>query len=93
MLLRGVAMKLRWAFLTIVFALVLGVGATLLFMRPTQTWMRISFSCLLLSEAEKAGYLDNEKRRALLQKLAASTSLDANDRQSVIQLASACPKM
>lgn len=86
-------MKKRWAFLTMVVALALGIAGGLLFGRTAQTAMHIAFSCVLLGEAEKAGYLDGEKRRGLIEKVAAFGSLDAAERRSVTGLQSECPKI
>jgi len=52
-----------------------------------------SHLAMLLSEAEKAGHLMPDKRSALIEKLAASPSLPAADRQFVPQLGSGCPKL
>jgi hypothetical protein len=73
-------MKKRWAFLTVLVALALGVAAGWFITRPVQAAMRLSLSCMMLSEAEKAGYLNAEKRSALVAKLASSSSLTASDR-------------
>jgi hypothetical protein len=85
-------MKARWAILTVLVALVLGIAAGWLFMRPVQAAMRLSLSCVMLSEAEKAGYLDAEKRSALVAKLATSLALTATDRAFVPMLA-ACERL
>lgn len=79
-------MKKRWAFLTVLVALALGVALGWLFMRPMQVVMRLSLGCLMLSEAQKAGYVNAEKRSALVAKLAASPSLTASDRGFVPML-------
>lgn len=86
-------MKKRWALLTVLAALVLGVAAGWLIMRPVQSAMRLSLSCLILSEAQKAGYLNAEKRSALIARLATSPSLTANDRGFVPMLADFCARM
>jgi hypothetical protein len=86
-------MKKRWALLTVLVALALGVAAGWLIMRPVQTAMRLSLSCLMLSEAEKAGYLNSDKRSALVAKLATSPSLAANDRGFVPMLGDFCARM
>jgi hypothetical protein len=84
-------MKKRWAFLTILAALVLGAGGGFLFGHLAQPAMQMSLSCMLASEAEKAGYLDKQKRAALIDRLSQSKSLDADARQSVASLKGACP--
>lgn len=85
-------MKKRWAFLTVLAALALGVAAGWFIMRPVQAVMRLSLSCLMLSEAQKAGYLNVEKQSALIAKLADSASLTASDRGFVPMLAD-CARM
>lgn len=86
-------MKKRWALLTVLIALALGAAAPLLLAQGVRAPLRLSLSCMLLSEAERAGYLTADKRRALIEKLAISPSLAAADRQFVPQLGSNCPKM
>jgi hypothetical protein len=85
-------MKKRWAFLTVLVALALGIAAGWLFMRPVQAAMRLSLSCLMLTEAEKAGYLNAEKRSALVAKLATSPALTAADR-GFVPLLAACDRI
>ena len=80
-------MKLRWALLTILVALALGVAGAWLLMQPVAAAMRLSIACMMLSQAEKAGYLNAEKRSALIAKLATSPSLTATDRRFVPMLA------
>lgn len=89
----GIVMQKRWALLTVLIALASGAAAPLLFAQGVRAPLRLSLSCMLLSEAEKAGYLTPDKRHTLIEKLAASSSLPAADRQFVPQLGSDCPKM
>ena len=86
-------MKKRWALLTVLIALALGAAAPLLLMQGVSAPLRLSLSCMLLSEAEKAGYLTPDKSKVLIEKLAASPSLTAADRPFVPKLRSECPKM
>ena len=86
-------MKKRWALLTVLIALAAGAAAPLLFAQGARAPLRLSLSCMLLSEAEKAGHLMPDRRSALIEKLAASPSLPAADRQFVPQLGSGCPKL
>ena len=86
-------MKKRWALLMVLIALALGAAASLLLAQGARAPMRVALSCLLLSEAEKAGYLTRDERSILIEKLTASPSLPAADRQFVPQLGSDCPKM
>src|SRR5262245_17764942 len=88
-----IVMKKRWALLTVLIALVSGTVAPLLLMQGVRAPLRLSLSCMLLSEAEKAGYLTPDKSRALVEKLAASPALPLADRRFVPQLGSECPKM
>jgi hypothetical protein len=84
-------MKKRWAALTVLIALVTGVAASMLYVSAARAPLRIMLSCMLLSEGEKAGYLDRRKRSALIDALATSASLDAADRTYVPLLKSMCP--
>ena len=86
-------MKKRWVFVSVLIALALGAGTGLLFGRTVQAPLRLALSCLLLSEAERAGYLNREKQGALIEKLSTSPSLQAADRQFVPRLRSECSKM
>lgn len=89
---KRVVMQKRWAFLTVLVALTLGAATTLLLAQGIRASLSLSLSCLLLSEAEKAGYLNRNMRTALIQKIAASPSLSAADRKFVPQLGTGCPK-
>jgi hypothetical protein len=80
-------MKAPWAILTIVGALVLGAVGGAYALRSTQPVLRIAVGCLIVNEAMKAGYLNAEKRSALIARLAESPSLTASDRSFVPALA------
>jgi len=83
-------MKKRWALLTIVASLALGITAAALFQGRLRGSMHAAFSCLLLDEAEKAGYLDKAKRSTLLDDLARTNSLDSSAREAVATLKAGC---
>ncbi|HEU4378275.1 MAG TPA: hypothetical protein VFR73_06840 [Hyphomicrobiaceae bacterium] len=87
------AMKKRWALVTVLIALALGLAAPLLIAQGIRAPLRLALSCILLSEAAKAGYLTPDEWQPLAEKLAASPALPAADRQFVPQLGSDCPKM
>jgi len=80
-------MKAPWAILTIVGALVLGAVGGAFALRPAQGALRMTVGCLIVNEAMKAGYLNAEKRSALIAKLAESPALTAADRSFVPALA------
>jgi hypothetical protein len=84
-------MKKRWALLTVVIALLAGATASMLYVSAAQAPLRIMLSCMLLSEGEKAGYLDTGKRTALIDKLETSAALDPADRNYVALLRTMCP--
>ena len=83
-------MKVRWALLTIAVALVLGIGAGFAFGHVARPMMQMALSCILLDEAEKAGYLDKQKRGVLIDQAAKAKSLDSSARQSVLNLKGGC---
>jgi hypothetical protein len=83
-------MKKRWAFLTILAALALGAAGGFIFWRTVRPTMQMALSCMLVGEAEKAGYLHRQKRNALMDRLAQAESLDTSARQSIASLKS-CP--
>jgi hypothetical protein len=85
-------MKKRWAFLTIAGALAVGIAAGIWLMRPMHAAMRMSVACTMLSEAEKAGYLDTRKRGLLVAELETSPALTAGDR-SYVPLLGQCAAM
>ena len=86
-------MKKRWALLLVLVALPAGAAAAVLFARPAQAPLRITLSCMLLHESEKAGYLDSGKRSALIERLGSSGSLDPADLYYVRLLSSECSKL
>lgn len=86
-------MKKRWAVLLVLIALLAGAAAGVLFVGAAQASLRITLSCILLNEGEKAGYLDTRKRSELIDKLASSAALDPADRQYVPLLRSMCPML
>ena len=59
-------MKKRWVLLFVVIALGLGVLSGWMFGRVAQQAMHVALSCVLIGEAEKAGYLDTQKLRAIV---------------------------
>src|SRR5262249_29835120 len=85
----GPAMKVRWALLTMAAALVLGVGAGFAF-GLTARPMQVVMGCILLKEAEKAGYLDKQKISTLIDRAAEAKSLDPSARRSVLDLKKGC---
>ena len=82
-------MKVRRAFLTMAAALVLGVGAGFAFGRTVRP-MQVVMGCILLKEAENAGYLDKQKLSILIDRAAEAKSLGASARQSVLKLREGC---
>jgi hypothetical protein len=86
-------MKKRWALVTVLVALALGLAVPLLIAQGVRAPLRLALSCMLLGEAAKAGYLTPDRSKALVEKLATSPSLPAADRQFVPQLGSDCSKL
>lgn len=72
--------------MTILAALLLGVATTAVYARPARRALPTLFSCLVLTEAEKAGYLDKAKRAVLIDALAKTNSLNSAERDAVTAL-------
>jgi hypothetical protein len=84
-------MKKRWALVTIAAGLVLGVATPLLLFRSgTLRMMHTVTSCMLLGEAEKAGYLDKAKRATLVEALTNDMALPPAGRESAANLTTGC---
>ena len=84
-------MKKRWAVLTILGGLLLGILIPRVFFAggPTRL-MHTMISCMILGEAEKAGYLDKAKRATLVDDLTHSGALDSGARESAATLKTGC---
>jgi hypothetical protein len=84
-------MKKRWAVLTILGGLLLGIFIPRAFFAgPPTRLMHTLPSCMLLGEAEKAGYLDKAKRATLVDNLTNSVALDSDARESAATLKTGC---
>jgi hypothetical protein len=85
-------MRKRSALLTVLAGLVLGIASGLLLGNVAAVNLHTSVSCMLLGAAEKAQYLDQAKREALIDRLVTAKSLDAGARESAASLRSGCLK-
>jgi hypothetical protein len=84
-------MKKRWAVLIVLGGFALGVvGTRLILGGGPRRMAHLVVSCMLLGEAEKAGYLDKVKRAALIDDLTHSKSLDSDTREVVANLNTGC---
>ncbi len=86
-------MRALYAWLTILGALVIGVLCGNYLVRATGPVFQLAVACQLLSEAQKAGHLDAKKRGDLLDRMAQSTALTANDKADAAKLRTECPKL
>lgn len=81
------------AWLVILASLVLGTVAGNLFVRSAGPALQLSMSCLLLSSAEQAGYIDAGKRNDLIDRVSSSRNIDAREREAATKLRNQCPKV
>lgn len=86
-------MKPLAAWLTILGALVVGVAIGNFALRSVGSLIQLSAPCIMLSEAEKAGYLNAQKRSALIDQIAQSAALGDVDKAVAARLKTECPKL
>ena len=85
-------MKKRWAVLIVFGGLLLGILIPRAFFAGATTrQVHTMLSCLILDEAEKAGFLDKAKRATLVDDLTHGNALDPGARQSAATLKTGCP--
>jgi hypothetical protein len=83
-------MKKRWALLTILASLLLGIACTTWVYGGVSRAMRTVFGCEFLAEAEKAGYIDKAKRSALVDALANDGAHNPSERASIATMKDGC---
>jgi len=87
----GIPMKKRWAVLIVLGGLLLGIMTPrVLLAGGPRKLMHTMISCMLLGEAEKAGYLDKAKRATLIDDLTNAKSLNPDARQSAATMKADC---
>jgi hypothetical protein len=86
-------MAKKWAWLTILGSLVIGVVGANLFARSAVPTLQLAVPCLLLQSAEEANYLTPAKRADLVARVAGSTALDQKDRDIAARMRSECPRL